>query len=121
MGFEEYHLFERFHAFSNDSKFEAAAHADNGTDDRSVVRSGRDLTYERLVDLECVDWKFPEIAETGISSAEIIDGDLNSPVSERFQDRCSGLGALHQHAFSELKLKRAGIEPCFREDCEYTL
>ena len=38
--------------FGDDAKVEAAAHADHGGDDGSIVRLRSDLANERLIDLE---------------------------------------------------------------------
>ena len=70
---------------------------------------GGDLADERLVDLEGIDGKLSQIAQAGVTRAEIIDRHLHPSGSQCLQDRCSGLGMLHQNAFRQLQLKRSRI------------
>src|SRR5882672_5054299 len=65
-------------AFGGDGHTEADAEADNRTHDRLRVAVGAEVAYERLVDLDLVERKASEIAQTGIAGAEIVHRDMHT-------------------------------------------
>ena len=117
---KECQLFMCFHALGNDPQVQTSAHADHRGHDGRLVRSGGDLTDERLVDLEGIDREPPQIAQAGVTRAEIIDRQLHPSRSQCFEDGFRGLGTLHQNAFGQLQLKTSRIQARIVENCEYT-
>src|SRR6202043_3226507 len=77
LGPKEDELLLRLHALGDDPLLQALAHADRFADDGSIVWVGGDPLHERLVDLEGVDRKPLQLAQAGITSAEVIDGKLH--------------------------------------------
>ena len=67
-----------FDAFGHDPEMQATGHGDDGGDDGRVVLVYRDISHESLVDLDDVDGQALEIAQRGITGAEIIDGNADS-------------------------------------------
>ena len=69
-----------FHALRDDAQLEAFAHVDNGADNGGIVRAAGNPAHERLVDLQGINRKLPQIAEAGIARAEVIDRELDAQV-----------------------------------------
>ena len=61
---------------------EALAHADHGADDRRAHRIGADLMDERLIDLQHVDGKVPQIAQARVPRSEVVDRQLHPHVCQ---------------------------------------
>ena len=72
MRLEECHLFFCFRAFGDNALLQTFSHGDYRTNDRGVVRVCGDVAHEGLVDLQGIDRKLFQVAQTGISSAEVI-------------------------------------------------
>src|SRR5450755_4290205 len=106
---EKCQLFLCFHALSNHPKLKASAQPDHCLHDDDFVGYGGDLTDERLVDLEGINGKLPEIAQAGVPRAEVIDRNLHASVSQCRENRCGGLGMLHQNAFGQLQFKKSRV------------
>ena len=68
----EVELFQRFHAFHRGGHAEAGAHRDYCANDRRTFSILWHLPDKRLVDLDLVEWKTPQIAERRIARAEIV-------------------------------------------------
>lgn len=81
VGLQKSQLFLCLHPFGNDSQPQASAHADDRGHDCRLVGSGGDLADERLVDLERIDRELSQIAQAGVSRAEVIDRQLYSSCS----------------------------------------
>ncbi len=79
LGLQKGELLRRFDALGHDPLFEALAHRNDGTDD-GIAGIAVDVLHERLVDLERVDRETPQIAQTGIAGAKVIDGNLHAEV-----------------------------------------
>src|SRR6202040_709418 len=105
-----------FYALSDDPQLQAASHADHRGHDGSLRRSGGDATDERLVDLEGVNRKLLQIAQAGITRAEVIDRDSYSFRSKCSQNGCSRLGALHENTFRQLQFQKLWIQTCLLEN-----
>src|ERR1700722_6377587 len=103
---KKFQLFECLHALCNDSHFEASGHAKHRGDDGGVFISAVDLRHEGLVDLQRIDWEFPQIAQTGIAGAKIVDCHLHSAFPQRLQDESGSVDPLHENTFGELELER---------------
>src|SRR5208282_6629978 len=85
MSLKKCQLFPCLHSLCNDPQLQAAAHADHRGHDGRIVRSGRDLTDERLVDFQSIDRELSQIAQAGVTRPEIIDGNLHTSCSQRLQ------------------------------------
>src|ERR1700691_553104 len=118
---EKRQLFFRFHALSNHRKLKASAEPDHCLHDDDFVGHGGDLTDERLVDLEGINGKLPEIAQAGVPRAEVIDRNLHPSLSQCRENGCGGLGMLHQNAFGQLQFKKSRIQPRVLENREYAV
>ena len=73
-GLQKGELRLRFYAFGDDLQLEAAAQGDDGGDDDGFVRVAIDILNKRLVNLERIDRKSPQIAQARIPGTEVING-----------------------------------------------
>jgi hypothetical protein len=80
---EKGELVFRLHTLGGDRFAEAAAECDDRFDDGVSVGFGTDVTHERLVDFDAVKREVLEVAEAGIASAEVVDGDERPSPSPR--------------------------------------
>src|SRR6202041_3963383 len=104
-GLKECQFFVRLDALGNNPEAETCAHPYNRSHNRCLGRGNRDLTDERLIDLQRINRELPEIAQTGIPCAKVIDGHLHAARSQCLKDCCGRLGARHQNALGEFELK----------------
>ena|ERR1700735_2267613 len=74
---EEGKILGGFNSFGNDSEMETLSHADNRTHNCSVTGRTGDLADEGLIDLEGIQRKFSQVAQAGITCAEVIDGNAH--------------------------------------------
>ncbi len=116
MGLQEGELLSRFNTLSHHPLFETLADRNNGGDDNGFLGSAADVVDERLVDLERIDRKTPQIAQTGIAGAKVIDGNLYSEVLERVQDRRRLIRVLHEPTFGQFKFEVARVQAGVAED-----
>src|SRR6202034_2949273 len=56
--------------FSDYLYIEASAHRQNGVDDRQCARVFAQPAYKRLVDLDLIEGKLAQIAQTGVSGSK---------------------------------------------------
>src|SRR3990170_2550855 len=92
-------------AFGGNRHAETDAEADDRTNDRLRVEVGSEASHERLVDLDLVERKAPEIAQAGIAGAEIVHRNAHAERAQRVQ-RGKHLGALLQkQRFGDLQLQ----------------
>src|SRR5205085_9123043 len=84
---------------------QAGAEADDRLHDRQAVLTLRKVADERLVDLDLVEREAAEIAERGVSGAEIVHGDMHAERAQLMQDRERRLVVLKQHGFRDLELE----------------
>ena len=75
---QECQLLLRFHALGNDPLLEVASHADHGADDGRVVRIGRQILHEGLVDFQGVDRETLQVTQARIAGTKIIDRQLHT-------------------------------------------
>src|SRR4029077_14948102 len=108
-------LFLGFDAFGNDALIEAFAHVDDGADNGGIVGVAADLVDEGLVDLEDINGKLAEIAETGIAGAKVVDGQVYTPAFDCLKYVGGGRDIVHQDALGDLQIQIAGIEAGLRE------
>ena len=76
-----------FHAFDDAAELEIAAHVDHRFDDGSTRIVRLDVLDEAAVDLDLVDRKAADIAQTRISGAEVIERNTDAQSLEGPQ-RC---------------------------------
>src|SRR5215471_10047682 len=95
---QELELLGGFHALGDHAYAQAAAHGDDGADDRDVLRRGGEITEERAVDLERVDAEVPYVPERGVAGAEVVDRDARAQAREPLEDRTDLLGVAHEQA-----------------------
>src|SRR5665647_1108555 len=84
-------LLRCFHTLRNEAELEAFTQADHGTDDGGIVLVAGHPAHERLVDLQGIDRKLPQITQAGVTNAEVIDRKLYTQVCERTQHGIDGL------------------------------
>ena len=110
MRLEECYLSFCFRAFGDNALPQAFSHGDHRADDRGVVRVCGDVTYEGLVDLQGIDRKLFQVAQTGIPSAEVIYRKAYANGFDRAERRGGRFGTLHEHAFRQFKLQIPRIQ-----------
>src|SRR4051794_32072044 len=84
---QERRLVLRLDAFGNDADAERPRKPDDRRDDRARARIGVDAAYERAVDLELAEREIDQVAQIGISGAEIVDGDGYAHRGKLLEDR----------------------------------
>jgi hypothetical protein len=67
-----------FHAFGDHAVAQSFADVDHGIQNRSNAGLGKDFIDEAAIHFPRVHAEFPQIAEVGAASAEIVDGQLHS-------------------------------------------
>src|SRR5439155_5353316 len=72
-------------ALGGDDDAEAFAEADDGTDDRLRLAVGAEIADEGLIDLDLVEGEAAQIAEAGITGAEIVHRDAHAERAQRMQ------------------------------------
>src|SRR6202521_160938 len=110
MCLKECYLSFCFHAFGDNALPETLSHGDHRTNDCGVVRVCVDVTYEGLVDLQGIDRKLFQVAQTGIPSAEVIYREAHSDGFERAEHRGRRFSMLHEHALRKFKLQIPRIQ-----------
>ena len=98
-------LFRRFHTFRNDAKLEAFTHVDDGADEGGIVRVSGHLVDERLVDLQGMNGELPQITQTGITRAEVINGKLYAQACKCMQHGIGNLDVSHENTFSQFQFQ----------------
>src|ERR1700737_574243 len=115
-GAQPVELVHGFDAFRRGRDVEAAAKAGDRPHDRNAIGTIRQILHERAIDLDLVERKAPEIAEAGISGAEIIHGNADPEFAQLMQDREIGLGLRQEHRFGIFKLeplwRQSGMRQC---------
>src|SRR6202043_1331549 len=111
---EEAQLLLGFDALGDDRHLEAVAEADHRANDRRRLRIAPEIDDESAVDLDLVEWKRLQIAQRGISAAEIVHGNAHAERLQPPQQRQTAIEILDQHAFGDFQLKpirrEAGFE-----------
>src|SRR5919107_1761277 len=72
---------------------------------------GGDLTDERAVDLQRVQRGMLQVAERGVSRAEVVNREVKPHGTERVQGFGALLVVVHQYAFGQLQTEVSGLEP----------
>jgi len=116
LGLKKRELLPRFHAFRDDAMPEALAHADDGADDGGARWIGADLVDERLIDLQHVDRKLPQIAQVRVPGSEIVDRHLDAQVLQGLERERGGFAMLDEGTFRQLELEIAGLQPSVAQD-----
>src|SRR5439155_10636430 len=62
-------------------------------------------------DLKAIDRQAREVAQARVARTEIVDGDLHAQLLQAIEDGDRPVAALDQHAFGELELEVARLEP----------
>ena len=109
MCLKECYLSFCFRAFGDNALPQAFSHGDHRADDRAVVRVCGDVTYEGLVDLQGIDRKLFQVAQTGIPSAKVIYREAHPDGFERAENRAERFCMLHKHAFRYFEFEIARI------------
>ena len=75
-----------------------------------IVRIGGQVSHERAINLELVDWETFQIAKTGIAGAKIVDGNLHPKRLNLHQHTHIFFGTMHGQTFGELNLQVTCLE-----------
>ncbi|MNY43724.1 hypothetical protein D3C86_1787030 [compost metagenome] len=108
MGLEKRQLLLGLDAFGDDIQIEAPAQADDRADQGGIVGVIAQATNERLIDFQHIDGEPAQIAQAGISGAEVIDGQPNPQHLQPVQRGHGRLDVLHQYTFGDLQFQQAG-------------
>ncbi len=84
-----------FHAFGNYTQTEVVAEFDNTANNERSVSIGVQVEDKRLVDLKRTDGEILELPQAGVTRTEVIDGDLNTHLTELLQETNGLLGLEH--------------------------
>src|SRR6266496_1131554 len=95
-----------FDSFCDHLEIQAAAHTDDGGGDGRVVCVQRNGLDERTVDLQLVDGKLSQIAQTGIAGPEVVDRERYSHSLELLQQRECKLTGGEQQALGEFQFEK---------------
>jgi hypothetical protein len=101
----------RLHAFHRRGHVQAAAEARDGADDRLRFRVGLYVVDERPVDLDSIEREAPQVAERGVSRAEVVHRDAHAALSQFPQHRQRLIGVAHQDRFGDLQFQPLRLEP----------
>src|SRR3569623_3386898 len=104
-------LFGRFDPFRHHVEFEAACHGNDGGDDGGIVLIGLDVADEGAIDLEGANGKTLEIAQRGIASAEVVDGETYSDAVQRSNVVARRFIAVQQYTLCYLQLQQVRLQP----------
>ncbi len=74
------------------------------------IRPASPSLYERLVDLQALNRKLPEIAEIRLTGAKVVDCERHAQLVERCQFFVYAISSAHQEAFGQLEFEIARIE-----------
>ena len=77
------YLVFRFHALSDHTFLETFGHGDDRADDCRIVCIGGDVAHEGSVNLQGIDRKLFQVAQTGIPGTEIIHRETHPNGFER--------------------------------------
>ena len=103
-------LFQRLDALGDDAVSEAPAHADHRAHDRRPAGGRRDLMDERLINLEDIDRKLPQIGHARVTGPEVIDRDGHAECPQRLQHFHRRRGLSHEDALGQLELEIPRVE-----------
>src|SRR6202023_3690162 len=84
---------------------ETAAKAGDRPDDRHAIGALRKILHKGAIDLDLVERKASEIAEAGISGAEIVHRNADAEFAQLMQDRKIGLGLRQEKRLGDFKLE----------------
>src|SRR5437660_7546534 len=109
-GAQEQMLLGRLDPLRRHLHAETAAEADHGMDDGGGIGGLLDRAHETGIDLELVERKTPQIKQTGISSAEIVERKAHADAFE-LQHRQFGVFQItEERAFGQFKFETVGLE-----------
>ena len=80
-----YHLLDRLNAFGGHFDAQVPAEVDDGLEDAGGLWRGVERMNEGAVDFQFREWKLPQVAQAGLASAEIVQGDGAAHVTKRVQ------------------------------------
>ena len=96
-------------ALGDHGEAEGVAEADDGGDDRRVLRVRAQPVDERTVHLDCFDREALQVPERRVAGPEVVDAEPDSQALER-RDRAHGrLGVVHQDVLGDLEAQPGGV------------
>src|ERR1700731_1747398 len=98
-------LIHGFHPFGVRGDVETPAKPGDRPYDSNPIGSLRKILHKRAVDLDLVERKASEIAEAGISGAEIVHRNTYAEFAQLMQDRKIGLGLRQEERFGNFQLE----------------
>jgi hypothetical protein len=101
-------LIRSLDAFRSDGHVQPGTQHGDGLDDGAGRLGLVQVPDERSIDLDLVERKYPEAAQTGKADAEVVHGNAYARVAQHAQDGERLLGALQQDGFGDLELKPVG-------------
>ena len=113
---KQFSLFGGFNTFGHDEHVQAAAHVDHRVHDAGVVRVGRQIAHERLIDLQGIDGKALHIGEARIPRAEVVERKQHAHVLERLEHGRGRGRIAHQEGFGQLQFQIARVQARLLQD-----
>lgn len=94
-----------FHTFSDNLMSEAVSHDDDGVNDHLTARVRRHFCDEGFVDLERIYRETLQVAQAGIASAKVVQGNAHTQF-DQLRHRDNGrFNIVNQGAFSDLQFQ----------------
>lgn len=101
--FEIFHFFRRFDALACGRHAEARAESRDRANDCLGILVGIEIAHKRLVELDLVEREAAQIAERGISGAEIVHRYLDAERAQLMKRRQGVLVVHQQYRFGDLQ------------------
>src|SRR3990167_8237655 len=98
-------LLDGFHTLGDDLHAQALTQLDNGAHDGRVVLVFQQVLHEAFVDLDLVQRQALQIAQRGVASTEVIDGDQRTGAAQAEQVLGGSVDVFHQAGFGDFQLQ----------------
>ena len=102
-----------FDAFGDHAQPQVVADGDHRAHQHGIGAIAGDVGDKGLVDLEFVERKMLQIAETGITGAEIVQTEMHAQPFERLHLLHGTIGIVHEGAFGEFQFQHGRIDAGF--------
>src|ERR1700688_2636221 len=112
-------LLSRFHSFGHDPHMQIVPHTNHGSDNTGVVLIGRKVTHEGPIDLQSVDRKALQRAQTRIPSAEVIQRKQHTDFLQFPEHVCSRSRILDEGGFGQFKFEAVRWQPRLCQNVAY--
>ena len=108
-----------FHALGGDFQLKPVGHGQDALGDGAGRRIVFLRAHERLVDLDPVERKTPQITQAGVTGTKVVQRELQPPIMQSVQ-RTQSLGFIpDQHTFGDLQFQAPGWETFVGQHIDY--